>query len=123
MSTHMELWDLATGKPRHQWEDHSYSIEGVGFLPGGTELMSVDWGGVYFWERKTGKRLRKFEQKEGYNLKPSLDGKRIVFLGDGTIHFWDLEKGSEYGRAEVKAKRVNCLSLSLDGRLAAFGSE
>lgn len=122
----VQIWDTATGTQLLRRDAHEGPVHSLAFAPNG-RFLATGCGPdrtVRLWEARTGRSLLTLG---GYDatvhcLAVFPDGKKLVSGGaDGTIRFWDLEKGRELRRINVRGQRkapynIDGLQLSRDGR-------
>jgi WD40 repeat protein len=123
----ISLWDLATGKPLHDFRGHRSYISSLAFDPAGKRIASVSPDGtVRVWEAATGKELAHWPLEtdnliEGLNFTP--DGRKLV-LGDkgGNVCVWDMDTGTRTRRYQGSpAPGYGRCVLSPDGKVVAMG--
>jgi WD40 repeat protein len=123
------LWDVATGKYRHNFVGHTYCIDALDFSPDGKRLVS---GAAYtdtvirVWDPLTG---REAGQLRGHAagieaLAYAPDGRLVASASqDGTVRLWDPATGKEVRRLEGKDGMVYALAFAPDGRTIATGGK
>jgi|SRR5579884_14024 len=77
---------------------HGHSVSSLTFLPEGKCLLASDWSGIYIWDAKTGRQLRRIGQDFQTSLRScslSADGKRLATTEHHghTIQVWDVQSG------------------------------
>lgn len=99
--------------------------EGLLFVPGTTQLASHRADAISFWDRATGKELRRLTVDNWVTaLAVSPDGS-VLASGDygQTISLWDVATGKELRRLEGHVGAVVALAFSPDGRTLASGAK
>jgi len=126
------LWDLQAGRLRQTLETPTdaagQTVTSLGFTPDGrqvaTRLEGDPGGSVYFWDTRSGKRLRVLK------TKMDSEGSRIAFSPDGRL----LAASGQFlqlfstGTGALKRVRPNHgdysgVAFSPDGRLVACGRD
>jgi len=122
-STHLTLWDTATGKPQRRIGGPRPDVGGirpVAFAPDGKTLAFPGEDGVLrLWETATGKEVRPLPIKgHACSLAFSPDGK-LLLVGDygGVLHRWDLDRGKELDDVTAHKGWIRSVAFSADGKL------
>jgi WD40 repeat protein/serine/threonine protein kinase len=122
-----KVWDADSGRPALPLE-HSGSVSGTAFNPGGQRLAGLDAdkdnSAIKIWDATSGQTLSTFKVPAGLShLAFSPDGQRLAAgtQADGTVKVWDAVTGREVLTLKAARGRVEalCLSFSPDGRLLA----
>lgn len=97
----------------------------VAYTPDGKYLASGGGGNrgtLYFWDPKTGQKIRSFNDHKGSvnDLSFSRDGKRLL-AGDqmGDLFLWDVSSGKILRRLKGSPTCIYHVALSPNGRFAA----
>jgi hypothetical protein len=124
----IRIWDVASGKPLHEWNGPTSFACAVRFSPDGKTLAAAGYesgpgNAIYLFDTATGKELPRLPGHPTGGVRRlafTPDGKRLVSGGfDGYVRVWDLARGSEVRAIKVEAGTVYSLSLSPDGKTAA----
>ena len=127
-SSHVELWNVATGKKIATLRGHRSTIRSVSFSPDGRILAS---GGdtVKLWDVATGVNTATLEgHRSGSGVSSvsfSPDGRILASGGgprDNTVKLWDVATGVNTATLEGHKFGINSVSFSPDGRILASGS-
>jgi WD40 repeat protein len=123
--TSVRLWDLESGRLRHQWQDHDGTVETLRFSPDGQAVAVEDSkGNLLLYDVASGKLRRRFpgdpgESRGDRSSAFSPDGK-VLLLHEprGPFREWDLARGEErrhWGRQGSVAQML----YSPDGKVLA----
>jgi WD40 repeat protein/uncharacterized caspase-like protein len=121
------LWEVATGREIHHFQEPGGQVVSVALSPDGQLVLigNSEAGTMRLWEVATGRGVRRFV---GYTLIEtaafSPDG-RWVLTGcpDGTARLWEVATGQEVRRFVGHTDKVRSVAFSPDGRWALTGSE
>jgi hypothetical protein len=125
----VRLWNLASGKEEQVLSGHNNDILSLAFTPDGKNLVS---GGsdknIIIWNVANASIQKKLEGHEEkiVALAVTHDGRRLISAdskrSSGTIIIWDLKNGSIISKIKTQ-KKIECMSVSPDGRQALVGSD
>jgi WD40 repeat protein len=73
----IRLWDSKSGKPLEVTAEHLGRVTHLSFAAGGKEVVSAESGGLFAYDVRTGRALRRLA--EGVNLR------HAAFSGDGSV--------------------------------------
>jgi WD40 repeat protein len=139
----IDLWDVATDKPKIALEGHQGGAFALAFAPDGKTLASGGYGGgmqggsgdksIKLWEVATGKKLATLvgHSKGIYSLTFAPDGKTLVAADfNGSMKLWDLNQGTVKATLE-KVKRggelrgmpIGCWAIASDLKHCAAGTD
>jgi WD40 repeat protein len=132
----VRLWEVASGKELHLFQDQKSPVRAVAFSPDGKVLACGCEGlGIVLRDTATGTELRRLKGHHGpvTFVRFSLDGKRLASKGyDHTLRLWDAASGREVRRlssqdSEKQLHDPDCpVSFAPDGKTVAsatFASE
>jgi RNA polymerase sigma factor (sigma-70 family) len=124
------LWDVATGKCRHDF-GHTYNVDALHFSPDGKTLVS---GAAYHdtlvrvWDPFTGRQKSPLVGHtagiEAIDYAP--DGKLVASGSqDGTARLWDARTGKEFRRLQPEPRdhMIYAMAFSPDGKMLAAGGQ
>jgi RNA polymerase sigma factor (sigma-70 family) len=123
-SRSVTLWDIATGKRRHDFA-HTYLVGALAFTPDGKTLLT---GSAYndpvirVWDPVTGREKGEWRGHtvDVQTLAVSPDGKFAVSgSSDLTLRLWDVAAGKQARRFSVPMEPVFSASFSPDGKTVA----
>jgi WD40 repeat protein len=119
-------WDINTGREAFTFDNRpGAACWSVAISPDGNRLLAGCGGGsAHLYEAKTGKKIRALAGVVGgaWGVALLADGKRAITAGgDGTIQTWDIETGMGLGAFNGFRKKIQCLAVSPDNKLAATG--
>jgi hypothetical protein len=100
------------------------AVVDLSFSQDGTRLVAAHGDGlVCVCDVTTGTLLQEFVgHKQPARARFLPDGKRIISTGfDDTVRIWEIAGGHELWRQEFPLLRINALTVSGDGSLAAWG--
>jgi WD40 repeat protein len=125
------LWDVATGKLRHQVAGERLGSPRLAFSPDEKYLAAGgNEGPIRLYDMAGGKEVRRFERRPAsignYNwgqhaLVFSADGRTLASADAFTIRLWDVATGEDRPKFPGHASPVNCLAFSADGASLASG--
>ncbi len=124
----VRLWDVKTGQQIRALEEGGWrystgprDLEGgrlsgffgpancVAFSPDGRTLVSSNLLGVYLWDVKRGRLLRKFRERNGGHgssfLVFSPDGRTLAVCGSQEIDLWDMKTGKQIQRVPLEQNK------------------
>src|SRR5262249_37214862 len=117
----IHVWDVATGKLRHEAQGHHSRILDATFSTRGTMLVTVgDDQVAILWDTRTGKAQRRFTG-HGYSISAvalSPDGKMLATGGnndDPSLRLWDTQTGKQLAKLDGH-RYLTLLQFSPDGR-------
>jgi WD40 repeat protein len=123
----IQVWDAATGQPRHKPVGHCGRVRSVVPNPSGGWFSCDSQGLIIAWDSK-GNELRRLEghTRGVTGLALSKDGKLLYSAGlDGTVREWSAETGREQRKCIIKVpitESLDSLALSPNGKLLAAGA-
>jgi WD40 repeat protein len=110
------LWDLGTGKRRHQFHKSCCYNWSVAFSPDGKTLFSAGQDDeIHLWDSATGAQKRLIKGHKGVipTLALSADGKVLASRSaDETLRVWDVASGKEQHRVDVCQTRATATRWS-----------
>jgi WD40 repeat protein len=118
----IHLWDVATGRERFASEGHDGAVRAVAFTPDGKTVVSRGADeALCFWDRATGKQLRKVSGVgRGGCLAVTPDGKIVITGGyDTIVRLWDVATGKEVRQLRGHRGLVDSVAVSAKGKLLA----
>jgi WD40 repeat protein/tRNA A-37 threonylcarbamoyl transferase component Bud32 len=122
----IDVWEVATGRPRVTSAGHTIQTYAVAFSPDGKTLAS---GGadtvVRLWDVATGRALATLQGHENSvrAVAFSPDGKTLASGShDNTIRLWDVAKRTALHTLSGHRASVNALAFSPDGKALASGT-
>jgi WD40 repeat protein len=123
------VWDLETGKVKHEWTDNfMLTIAALEFSPDGKLLAGggPNNSATRVWDMETGKLRHMLKEEEVMKLAFSPDGKTLATGGtDNKVILWDVAKEKTRSTFEPKTtgdrKQINAHVFSPDGRTLAAG--
>ncbi len=118
----LTLFDLATGRPRHDFDGHLGGIRELAFSADGKRLAALTFPGSdhRLWNLQTHTTLKKLTWHEApqvsvQHLRPAPGG-FVTGASDGTVRLWD-DTGAELRRFALKGReQVRTLAVSADGQ-------
>jgi WD40 repeat protein len=115
----VELYDLATGKRIRMLEKMALSITGAHLLPGGKELMAIDYdGNVRRWDVATWKPLPPLPGP-GWFDRVSPDGRIGLQCAGASLAVYDLASGKPLHDFDGHTGVIESLAFSREGDLLA----
>jgi WD40 repeat protein len=128
----LNLWDVKTGRPRHDLPGHRDRLISVGFSTDGRAVVTASWdGGVRLWDAATGKEQLHLEVRGTYHpgmpyvptllgdARLSPDGKLLaVARGDSLVVLYDVRT-----KKEVRQFKAHCFAFAPGGKEIACGEE
>ena len=129
----IKIWDAKTLKEIHSFT-YKYSMYDAVFTPDGQKILVAGISGIFLYDFKTKKQLKKFDvytsaDKEVHNdgniLKISPDGKSfaVARLSSGEIDIWDIETGKLIETLKGHINEVNSMAYSPDGKFLYSASD
>jgi WD40 repeat protein/HEAT repeat protein/tRNA A-37 threonylcarbamoyl transferase component Bud32 len=130
----VQLWDLASGKARLTFIEHTQIPQHLAFSPDGKRIVSASMTGPTFggtgvageilvWDPETGSVLLRFGKEHGgvRSISVSPDGARLLSTGrDETLRLWDAATGKLLDQ-RTGLKDVGAAAFSPDGKHLAVG--
>lgn len=112
----IRVWDAKTGKPL--WSEPKARAGAVALSPDGKTLATTDrFGRVLLWDAATGKRGRRLDTGDnrwGFVVAFSRDGKRVV-AGSRSVRIFDVESGSIVSTIGVHTKPIRVIAFAAEG--------
>lgn len=101
---------------------HGHSVSSLTFLQEGKCILAADWSGIYVWDAKTGRQLRRIGKDFQTSLRScslSADGKRLATTEHHghTIQVWDVQSGKLV--RQIAAPRFSSAVIAPDGKTVA----
>jgi WD40 repeat protein len=124
----IRVWDVAGGKPLHEWKGPTSFTCAVRFSPDGTTVAAAGYESgpgnpVYLFDLARGEEVGRLPGHPTGGIRRlafTPDGKQLVSGGfDGYLRVWDLASRKEVRAIKVEGGTVYSLALSPDGRMAA----
>jgi WD40 repeat protein len=119
------VWDVATGKRLHSFQEGGNSITEVALSPDGRRVASGNEDGIIrLWEAATGKAVCQLggHQRGVHAVAFSPAGRVLVSGGnDKTVRVWDLATATHLWCAEGHEEGVRWVAVSPDGKTVASG--
>jgi hypothetical protein len=122
---HIQAWDMRTGKELPPPKGRNAWRRPLAFSPDGVLAISDDWDGdpaakpyLVLWEVRSGKDLRKFEDRAGEVSVPpgrgdalaaafTPDGKQVLSQdSDGILRIWDIQTGKKTRSFDLGGARI-----------------
>ena len=128
--TRFLVWDLETGEDlTKNFAGHNETSYSVMFTPDGKNVLSGESGGVFAWETRTGKVLRRFEHEPGKTvvaIDVSPDGRQLLTNAlDDSVRLWDIETGKEvfklFGHGTSGGSSTSLARFVGGNRLCTYG--
>lgn len=120
----VQLWEVATGKCRADFEPPQFVRE-LAISPDGRTLATIQRDGVVlFWDTLTGTVIKRLPvgRRSLVCFAPQRQFLAFVDQTDQSIVVWDWLAEKELARFQGHLRPVNCLSFAPDGRTLASGS-
>ncbi|MBC8876711.1 MAG: serine/threonine protein kinase [Planctomycetes bacterium] len=123
MSTHVKLYDPATGEAIATLLVTESHVRALAFSPGGESLAAgLASGAVVLWDTSSGERRRTLKEHSGpvASVAFSPDGATLATAGaDQTVKLWELEPGRIQRTLNCRLGEHACVVFSPDGRMLA----
>jgi RNA polymerase sigma factor (sigma-70 family) len=119
----LELWDVATGRPRYQLK--TTSLQAPAFMPDGKALVCREAAGtVWLRELATGRPVRVYAGTESGSRTVAVDGdgRALAVALEGAVRLYDLATGKK-GRTLEDSAGMALLAFARDGRTLAGGRD
>jgi len=119
----VRLWDLATGKPLHEFRTgKDVWFNNATFVPGSKQVVTAysNDKNLYLWDVPTGKLVHEFQGHtgNGVTVYVSHDGRRLVSTAqDHSLRLWDLTKSQQVWTQDVSGEQIAGVVFSPDDRL------
>jgi RNA polymerase sigma factor (sigma-70 family) len=122
------LWDVATGKPCHDF-GHTYRINALAFAPDGRTLVSAATytdAVIRLWDPLTGRQKDAWRGHQwgmdGLAIAP--DGRLVASAGqDGTVRLWEFATGKEVRRLQGRRGMAVEVAFAPDGKTLASAAK
>jgi len=125
----IRLWDVASGKQRHELDAKGGDIFSFALTPDGAILATGNrQGGISLWDVKTGKMIQKLQSKgrkacTGVAFAP--DGKILAAIeredNKDIVSFWDIASGKELPRPKNDIHAFWNVVFAPDGKTLITG--
>lgn len=115
------IWDISTERLIRRLEPGTNVIV---FAPGGTSVVTSDWGHLVVMDPATGRTLLRLVGHKDRLVAAAVspDGRTIVSAGeDGTVRWWNVEARSSFRVLDGYTTVVHSVAVSPDGRVLAAG--
>jgi len=125
-----ELWDFATAKAIHRFDDDVHFPWAVSFSSDAKYVL-IGGSDVTIWEALSGREVRRFGRKlsEISSVAFSKDQQYVATAlghrsnpGKNIIHLWDITTGRELRRLEGGSDGTSTVTFSPDGKYVLSGS-
>lgn len=117
--TTIHLYDLSTGKKRHELTENDGEVKCLAFAPDGRRLASASSYGrvVYIWDTSSGKEVHRLRGVGGwvFSMAFSPDGKLLAEGSNDSINIWDMTTGKKVLELEQDGV-FGAVAFSPDGR-------
>lgn len=101
-------------------------LTSVAFCPDGTHYAAAGWDSIRIWEAHSGRFVRSFGFRRGFEPSSVALGPRCQVLAagglDGAVGLWDVATGLPLQIVEAHRKAVSSLAIGPRGKLLATGS-
>jgi WD40 repeat protein len=117
----IHLWDVTTGKIRHQLGGKKLVVEFLAFSPNGRTLLSAGDNNAHLWDAATGRELHQLREAGDYAAF-SPDSKWLASGGPWNwcpLRLWEVSTGRELHCWE-EAEEVRCVAFAPDGKTLAW---
>jgi GTPase SAR1 family protein len=124
--SHVQVWDVETGKRLVSLEGHTHSVLAVAITEDGRRAVSGSQDNtVRVWDVETGRCLAILEGHTAKVLGVAIttDGRRAISgSGDRTVRVWDVESGKCLATFEGHRGAVYGVAVTADGQRVISGS-
>ncbi len=118
----VRLWDVVTGKERHQLKGHTNWVDSVTFSPDGISLASAGGDDLRLWDVATGREVRVVAEGSAC-IAFSPDGRTLATGTGNTIRLWDVASGKLIRHLTGHGSwLIPALAFSPDGKRLVSGS-
>jgi WD40 repeat protein len=120
------LWRVADGRAVRTWQAHDGRIVGIGFVAGGSRLLSAgDDGFLAQWDL-WGRAARRVSARSSVTALALAPARDMLVTGhrDGVVRVWEAERLSQ--RSELGLHRGRVLAVAVDpasGQIASSGTD
>ncbi len=122
----VQVWDVATGRPRLTLRGHTQPVRCAAFAAGTGQLISASGDGsrpglplageLIVWDATTGNELRRRGAADIVAMSCSHDGRRLATVGwDRVVRVWDTARWEETMSLPRLEEPVQDVALSPDG--------
>jgi WD40 repeat protein len=118
---HIKVWNLTAGSAPAPLKAHSTSIKWLVASLDGRLVVSMSRDEIKVWETDTGREIHRLSigESEPRSFGISADGNKIIWVSGEIVSLWN-RTTSDSATVLGPADSVGCLSVSPDGRLAAW---
>ena len=125
----IRLWDVASGKQRHEFDAKGGDIFSFALSPDGAILATGNrQGGIPLWDVKIGKMMQKLQakgRKECTGVAFAPDGKTLAAIeredNEDIVSFWDIASGKELPRPKNDIHAFWNVVFASDGKTLITG--
>lgn len=96
----VRLWDVRSGNPSPSFDGHRVAAESLAFHPDGTTLFSGGWEGIFVWDVKACKLVRRIgdESTSTRSMSLSANGGTLASAHCANVQIWDTGTGKQLHR-------------------------
>ncbi len=119
----LELWDVATNKPREPQHTAPEGVRAVAVCPARKRVAWAEWGRrVSVWDVESSAPTRFPLARSPATVGLSPDGDRVVAAADRVVHLFDVPTKRELVTLKGHIGVVTAAEFAPDGRAVATGS-